>query len=103
MMKLIIKPQLLSKICYINSQINTVEWMGVFIYKTKGKFPEEFIIEGHDVILMAKGSAAEVGYITDVDLMETICDLGYEEYSRGMIHHHHILSTNFSTTDTDQL
>jgi len=60
--------------------------MGVFIYKTRGKFPDEFIMEGHDILLMAKGSSAEVGYVTDEKLIGDLCDLGLEEYSRAMIH-----------------
>lgn len=77
--------------------------MSVFIYKTKGKFPDDFIIEGVDVLLMAKGSAAEVGYITDESLISDLCDLNYEEYSRGLHHSHHNMGTSFSGTDTEQL
>lgn len=77
--------------------------MGVFIYKTKGSFPNSFIMEGVDVILMAKGSAAEVGYKTTPELIETICDLGYEDYSRALLHSHHGMSTGWSNTDHSQL
>ncbi len=77
--------------------------MGVFIYKTKGTFPNNFIIEAQDVLLMAKGSTAEVGYVTDGELLGDICDLGYEEFSRGLIHSHCNMGTSFSGTDTTQL
>jgi hypothetical protein len=77
--------------------------MGVFIYKTKGSFPNNFIMEAVDVLLMAKGSAAEVGYVTDVSLMSDLCDLGLEEYSRGLIHSHVNMATNPSGTDIKEL
>jgi hypothetical protein len=77
--------------------------MGVFIYKTRGTFPNNFIIDAIDLILMAKGSAAEVGYVTDGELLGDICDLGYEECSRGIWHSHHGMSTNWSSTDTEQV
>lgn len=77
--------------------------MGVFIYKTKGTFPNNFIMEGVDILLMAKGSSAEVGYVTNGDLIGDLCDLELEEYSRAMIHSHHSMSVSPSTTDINEL
>jgi hypothetical protein len=77
--------------------------MGVFIYKTKGHFPNNFIMEGVDILLMSKGSSAEVGYVTDAELIGDLCDLNLEEYSRAMIHSHHSMSTNPSGTDINEL
>lgn len=77
--------------------------MGVLIYKTRGSFPDKFIMEAIDVLLMAKGSSAEVGYVTDSTLTGDLLDLNYEEFSRGLIHFHINMSTSFSSTDTEQL
>jgi hypothetical protein len=87
-MKLIIKKELLSKIAYINSQIHNIEWMGVFAYKAKGKFPSNFVMEAVDVYLVAKGVSAEVGYKVTADLMADLDDAGLLEEGvyRGLIH-----------------
>lgn len=60
-------------------------------------------MEAIDILLMAKGSAAEVGYRTDAKLIGDLCDLGYEEYSRGLVHSHASMAVNPSHTDIEQL
>lgn len=90
-MKLIINQSLLSKLSFINLQINSVEWMGVLIYKTKGSFPNNFIMEAVDVLLMSRGEPAEVGIDMinshhGKNLIGDLCEMGYEEYSRCIIH-----------------
>jgi hypothetical protein len=83
--------------------------MGVFVYKTKGKFPDKFIMEAVDVFLMAKGVAAEVGYTTDAKFFSDLDEAGLLEdskgnfYSRALIHSHQNMGTSFSGTDYDQL
>lgn len=83
--------------------------MGVFIYKTKGKFPDKFVMEAVDVFLMAKGVAAEVGYKTDAQFFSDLDEAGLLEdskgnfYSRGLIHSHHNMGTSFSGTDFTEL
>lgn len=82
--------------------------MGVFIYKTKGSFPNNFIMEAIDVLLMSKGEPAEVGIDTvnsyhGKNLISDLCDRDYEEYSRAIIHSHCNMGTTFSGTDTQQI
>lgn len=83
--------------------------MGVFIYKTKGKFPtNSFVAEGVDVFLMSRGEPSEVGIDSlnsyhGKNLINDIIDHDYEEYQRCIIHSHHGMSTGFSSTDTNQL
>jgi len=83
--------------------------MGVFIYKTRGKFPKNFIMEAVDIYLMAEGSTAEVGYtatadlIIDLDKQGLLEDSKGNDYSRGLIHSHHNMGTSFSGTDFKEL
>ena len=62
--------------------------MGVFAYKAKGKFPSSFVMEAVDIFLVAKGSAAEVGYKVTADLMSDLDEAGLLEEGvyRGLIH-----------------
>lgn len=77
--------------------------MGVFIYEAEGDIPDTLRVKGIDVIPMAKGSKTEVGYVTTPELIDTLCNLGYEEMKRGLIHSHNTMPTAFSGTDVDVL
>lgn len=78
--------------------------MGVFIYKTSGDLGKSnFVVKAVDILLMAKGSSAEVGYVTDIEMFKDLAALGLEEHQRGLIHSHNKMGTSFSGTDTNQL
>jgi len=79
--------------------------MGVFCYKTKGKFPDKFVMEAVDIFLVAKGVSAEVGYKVTPELIMKLDEAGLLEdnISRGLVHSHHNMSTSFSGTDMEQV
>lgn len=102
--KLVLSECARGKIDYICEAVSNTEWSGVLFYKVSGEFSDgSLVIDGVDIYMMNIGNPVYTSYDTSPEIISYMTDNGLLDCQIGLIHSHHNMSTNFSSTDIKTL
>ncbi len=105
--ELVISHKLQAQIDYLHSNVGTMEWSGILLYKIfSGTLadPANMKIVAKQLFLMNIGSSTYTEFFTGVGVLKMYDMIPDAEYCRmGLIHSHHNMGAFFSGTDIQEL
>lgn len=103
--KLIIPPDVESKIRHLCNRISNVEWSGTLFYNYSGSMEaNDLVITCLDIFVMDIGSSTYTEFDMSADVIAYMCDKPeLLDAQMGLIHSHNNMSTFLSGTDTNTL
>ena len=103
--KMFIPKEVENKIRLLLENIRNIEWSGVLFYDVKGSFEDNSLkVVCKDILPMDIGNATYTEWDMNADVISYIVDHPELVGSyQGLVHSHHIMTTFFSSTDTNTL